>query len=96
MLLDREDLPTPASFERPGAIVLVVQKILQRFEKKCAEPTLLAVCPAQRVLLEQLSEKTLNQILRISGGMTAMAKKTVKRRPIRFAKSGQCLLSRTL
>jgi hypothetical protein len=60
MLLDREDLPTPASFERPGAIVLVVQKILQRFEKKCAEPTLLAVRPAQRVLLEQLSEKTLN------------------------------------
>jgi hypothetical protein len=40
-----------------------------------------------------MGEKTLNQVLRISGGMTAVAKKTVKRRPIRFAKSGKRLLS---
>jgi hypothetical protein len=68
-------------------MILVVQKVLQRSEEKCAEPTLLAICVAQRVLLEQMGEKTLDQVLRISGGVTAVSKKTVKRRPIRFAKS---------
>src|SRR5215211_598891 len=92
MLLDRQDLPTPASLERSGAIILVVQKILQRSEEKCAEPTLLAIRVAQCVLLEQMSEKTLDQVLRISGGMTAVAKETVKRRPIGFAKSGKRLV----
>jgi hypothetical protein len=52
----------------------------------------MAICPAQCVLLEQMSEKTLDQVLRISGGMTAVPKKTVKRRPIRFAKSGKRLV----
>jgi hypothetical protein len=47
-------------------------------------------------LFEQLSEKTLDQVLGISGGMTAVTKKTVKRRPIRLAKSGKGLLSRRL
>jgi hypothetical protein len=66
--------------------------MLQRSEEKCAEPTLLTIRPTQCVFLEQMSEKTLDQVLRISGGMTAVAKKTVKRRPIRFAKSGKCLV----
>lgn len=56
----------------------------------------MAIRPAQCVLLEQTGEKTLDQVLRISGGMTAVTKKTIKRRPIRFAKSRQCLLSRGL
>jgi hypothetical protein len=93
MLLDRHDLPTSASLERPRAIILIVQEILQGSEEKRAKPTLLPIRPAQRVLLEQLSEKTLDQVLGISGGMTAVTKKTVKRRPIRFAKSGKGLLS---
>jgi hypothetical protein len=46
---------------------------------------------AQYVLLEQMSEKTLDQVLRISGGMTAVAKKTVKRWPIGFAKARKSL-----
>src|SRR6266513_268936 len=92
MLLDREDPPTPASLERSGAIILVVQKILEGSEEKCAEPALLAIRVAQCVLLEQTSEKTLDQVLCISGGMTAVPKKTVKRRPIRFAKSGKRLV----
>jgi hypothetical protein len=92
MLLDRQNLLTPASLQRSGAIILVVQKILQRAEKKCAEPTLLAIRVAQYVLLQQMSEKTLDQVLRISGGMTAVPKETVKRRPIRFAKSGKRLV----
>ena len=52
--------------------------------------------PAQYVLLQQMGEKTLDQVLRISGGMTAMPKKTVKRRPIRFAKSRKRLVGRGL
>jgi hypothetical protein len=51
---------------------------------------------AQRVLLEKTGEKTLDQVLCISGGMTAMSKKAVKRRPIRFAKSRKRLLTRHL
>src|SRR5215467_6895887 len=89
MLLDGYDLATSASFERSRAIILVVQEILQRSEEKRAKPTLLAIRPAQCVLLEQLSKKTLDQILGIGGGMTTVTQKTVKRRPIRFAKSGE-------
>jgi hypothetical protein len=96
MLLDRHDLPTSASLERARAIILVVQEIFQRSEEKRAKPTLLAIRPAQRVLLEQLNKKTLDQILGISRGMTAVTQKTVKRRPIRFAKSGKGLPSRGL
>jgi hypothetical protein len=96
MLLDGHDLLTSASLERSGAIILVVQEILERSEEKRAQPTLLAIRPAQCVLLEQLSEKTLDEVLGISRGMTAVTKKTVKRRPIRFAKSGKGLLSRGL
>jgi hypothetical protein len=40
-----------------------------------------------------MGEKTLDEVLCISGRMTAVAKKTVKRRPIRFAKSRKRLLS---
>jgi hypothetical protein len=43
-------------------------------------------------LLQQTGKKTLHQVLRISGGMTAVPKKTVKRRPIRFAKSAKRLM----
>jgi hypothetical protein len=96
MLLDRHDLPTSASLERSRAIILVVHEIFQRSEEKRAKPTLLAIRSAQCVLLEQLSKKTLDQVLGISGGMTAVTKKTVKRRPIRFAKAGKGLLSRGL
>jgi hypothetical protein len=38
-------------------------------------------------LLKQISEKTLDKVLGVSGWITAMAKKTVKRWPIGFAKS---------
>jgi hypothetical protein len=96
MLLNRHDLPTSSSLERSRTIILVVQEILERSEEKRAKPTLLAIRPAQCVLLEQLSEKTLDQVLGISGGMTAVTKKTVKRRPIGLAKSGKGLLSRGL
>jgi hypothetical protein len=56
----------------------------------------MAIRPAQYVLLEQMGKKTLDQVLCISGGMTAMSKKTVKRRPICFAKSRKRLVSRDL
>jgi hypothetical protein len=53
----------------------------------------LLVSADQGVLLEQMSEKTLNKILGISGRKTAVPEKTVKRWPIGFAKSGERLLS---
>jgi hypothetical protein len=96
MFLNRQHLSATASLERSRAIVFVVQKILQRSEQKCAQATFVAIRPAQRVLLEQLSEETLDEVLRVSGGMTAVAKETVKRRPICFAKSGKGLLRREL
>jgi hypothetical protein len=96
MLLNRHDLPTSSSLERSRTIILVVQEILERSEEKRAKPTLLAIRPAQSVLLEQLSEKTLDQVLGISRGITAVTKETVKRRPICFAESGKGVLSRGL
>jgi len=44
-------------------------------------------------LLEQKSEKTLDEILGISGRKTAVAKETIKRRPVRLTKSRQRLVS---
>jgi hypothetical protein len=41
-----------------------------------------------------MSEETLNKVLGISGRKTAVPKKTVKRWPIGFAKTGERLLSR--
>src|SRR5262249_11527659 len=70
-----------------------LQKILQRSQQERAKPTLLLVRAGQRVLLEQMSEKTLDEILGVSGRKTAVTKKTVKRWPIGFAKSGERLLS---
>jgi hypothetical protein len=96
MFLNRHYLATPAPLERSCPIILVVQKILERSEEKRAKPTLLAICPAQCVLFEHLSEETLDQVLSVSGGMTAVTKKTIKRRPIRFAKTGKSLLSQRL
>jgi hypothetical protein len=56
----------------------------------------LLVSAGQGVLLEQVSEKTLNKILSIRGRKTAVPEKTVKWWPIGFAKSGQGLVSRFL
>jgi hypothetical protein len=52
----------------------------------------LLVSTDQGVLLEKMSEETLDKILRISGRKTAVPEKTVKWRPIGFAKSGERLL----
>jgi hypothetical protein len=53
----------------------------------------LLVSAGQGVLLEKMSEETLDKILGISGRKTAVAKKTVKRRPISFTKSRERLVS---
>jgi hypothetical protein len=93
VFLDRNNLTAATSLDRPGAIIFVEQEILQRSQQERAKPALLLVRAGQRVLLEEMSEKTLHQILCISGRKTAMAKKTVKRWPVRLAKSGQRLVS---
>jgi len=94
MLFDRDDLTAATSLERSGAVILIVQEILQRSQQECAKPTLFPIRAGQCVLLKELGKETLDEILRVSGRKTAVAKKTVKRRPIGFAKSGDCLLSR--
>src|SRR5439155_13036347 len=79
MFIDRDDLTPPTSLERSGAVIFIEQEILQRSQQERAKPTLLPIRAAQCVLLKQMSEETLDEILCISGWMTAVAKKTVKR-----------------
>ena len=55
------------SLGRPGAIILVVQEILERSQQEGAKPTLLLIRAGQCVLLKQMGEETLDEILRISG-----------------------------
>ena len=78
-------LVTATAFERPGSIVFVAQEILQRAEEKSAKPSLLPIHAAQRILREQVNEEPLDKILRIRGVISAMAQKSIKWRPIRFA-----------
>jgi hypothetical protein len=67
VLLDRDDLTAAASLERPGAVILTVQEILQRPQQERAKPTLLLIRAGQRVLLKQMGKETLDEILRVSG-----------------------------
>ena len=85
VFIERDYLVTATTLERMGAIVLVAQEILQRAEEKSAKPSLLPIHAAQRILREQLNEEPLDKILRIRGVKPAMAQKTIKWRPIRFA-----------
>jgi hypothetical protein len=93
MFINRNDLTAATSFERSGAVILIEQKILQRSQQERAKPTLLLIRVGQCVLLKQMGEKTLDEVLCISGWKTAVAKETVKGWPIGFAKSGECLPS---
>jgi len=77
VFLDRDDLTAATPLERPGAIIFVEQEILQGSQQERAKPALLLVRAGQGVLLEQISEKTLDEILGISGRKTAVAKKTI-------------------
>jgi hypothetical protein len=43
VLFDRDHLATAASLQRPGAIIFIVQKILQRSQQERAKPALLLV-----------------------------------------------------
>src|SRR5207248_5473726 len=92
MLLHRDYLTAATSLERSGAIIFVEQEILERSQQERAKPALLLIRPVQCVLLKQMGKKTLNEILCISGRITAMPNKSVKRRPIGFAKSRESLL----
>src|SRR6266403_768071 len=89
MLVDRHNSMTAASFEPVSPIVLVVQKILQRAEQKCAEPAFLLICATQRVLLKQMGKKTLDKILRFGRSVTPKSQKGIKRWPIRFTEIGK-------
>src|SRR6266516_4642455 len=67
MLLDRHDLTAATSLERPGAVILIKQEILERSQQERAKPTLFLVRPAQRILLEEMGKERLHEILCISG-----------------------------
>jgi hypothetical protein len=89
MFLNRDNLATTPSLKGAGPIVFIEQEILQRPQQERPEPAFSLIRAGQRVLLEQMFKKTLDQILRVSGRKTAVAKKTIKRRPISFAKPGE-------
>src|SRR6202030_772564 len=57
-----------------------------------AKPAFLLIRSAQRVLLEHVSEKSLDEILCFRRSVTAMTQKSVKRRPVRFTEIRQCFL----
>jgi hypothetical protein len=67
MFLDRDDLPASTPLDRSRAIILIVQKILKRTQQERTQPALLLISAGQSVLLKQMSEKTLNKILGVSG-----------------------------
>ena len=94
VFIERDDLVTATTLERMGSIVFVAQEILQRAEEKSAKPSLLPIRAAQRILREQMSEEPLDKILRIRGVVSSMAQKSIKWRPISFAKSSKRLLRR--
>src|SRR4029453_9613334 len=52
VLLDRNDLTTATSLERSGAVIFIVQKILERPYQERAKPSLSLVRAGHRVLLE--------------------------------------------
>src|SRR4029453_7265709 len=78
-----------AALERPHALPLLQQKILQGTEQERAQPPSLLIGPAQRVVLKQMLEKTLSDVLRVSRRIAATTEECVKRWPVNFAKSGE-------
>src|SRR5215472_14492982 len=69
--------------------MLIGYEILQRRQKKRTETTFLPISAAQRIVLEKIGKKALDQILGVSGRISAASKKSVKRRPISFSKTGE-------
>jgi len=67
VLLDGDDLTAATSLKRPGAIIFVEQKILERSQQERAKSALLLIRAGQRVLLKQMGKETLDEILRVSG-----------------------------
>src|SRR5437660_3006196 len=63
MVVNRNDLMTAAALQRAGTIVFIEQKILERSQQERAKPAFFLVRPAQRVLLEHVSEKSLDEVL---------------------------------
>jgi hypothetical protein len=61
----------------------------QSVRQECAQPALRLICPAQRVLLEQMNKKTLDDILRAGRRISGSPDERIKGRPVRFAKSGE-------
>src|SRR5215472_2233744 len=69
--------------------MLIGYEILQRRQKKSTETTFLPISAAQRVVFEKKGKEPLHQILGVSGRISAASKKSVKRRPISFSKTGE-------
>ena len=65
--------------------MLVKQKILKRSEQESAQAAFLVIGPAQRVLFQQMGEKSLDKILCFGRSVTAVSQKGIERRPVRLA-----------
>ena len=92
--IERQDCAIASSLHRLLPIVLVDQKILQGRQQKGAESPLFSISAFQCIFLEEMKKKGLHEILCISGSIAAVTQKGIKWRPISFAKSGKCALSR--
>src|SRR5262245_22675494 len=93
-LFERQDCAIASSLDRLLPIVLVDQKILQGRQQKRAESPLFSISAFQCIFLEQIKKKGLHEVLCISGSIAAVTQKGIKWRPVSFAKSGKCAMSR--
>ena len=89
LFMQRQEILSTATLERPFSISSVRQKILKGGEQKCTEFTLLPIRAGVNFTFKQVSEKTLREVLCIMHTVSATAHKTVKRRPIGLAKLGK-------
>lgn len=93
---ERHELMPAAAFQSTHAFALFQQEFLQRSEQERAQPALVLIGPAQRVVFEHVNEKPLYDILSISRRIATTANECVKRRPVRFAKSRERLPRRLI
>ena len=90
LFIQRQKVLSAAAFEGSFASASVCQKIFERNKHKRTEPALRAIDSGVNLTFDQISEKTLGEILRIVHSVTAAAHETVERRPISLAKLCEC------
>jgi hypothetical protein len=77
-----------AALERLLAVISVPQEILQGGQQKGSELAFLSIDARVDLVFDQISKKTLGQVLGIVHGVPAAAHESIKRRPIDLAQLG--------